>query len=239
MGRPNVKEIYDSYIKSINENKQKLRYTGLEEWLHSSSAGLCMRKHIFSLDETIILEEGFDADTLRLFRLGDIVHEDIQKAVQEWANQTGTPIYIEKELFIPEFRVRGFIDLAFVDDGTLYDIKTCNAWKFKSLSNGDVGNYALQIGTYAYWFLKEHPNIGIEEVGLIYYNKDKSIIKTITLPIDETIDRVKEYWGKVNTYIDNNELPPIGTGDAPVYNWECNPKYCKYFDVCGGGIKGV
>ena len=53
------------------------------------------------------------------------------------------------------------------------------------------------------------------------------------------IDRVKEYWGKVNTYIDNNELPPIGTGDAPVYNWECNPKYCKYFDVCGGGIKGV
>ena len=61
MGRPNVQEIYDSHIKSINENKQKLRYTGLEEWLHSSSAGLCMRKHLFSQDETIVLKEGFDA----------------------------------------------------------------------------------------------------------------------------------------------------------------------------------
>jgi|TARA_R110000824_G_scaffold98780_5_gene235516 hypothetical protein len=236
MDRPNVKEIYDSFIKSINESKQ-IRYTGLEEWLHSSSAGLCMRKHIFSQDKTIVLKEGFDSDTLRLFRLGDIVHEDIQKAVQEWANSSGKSIYIEKELYIPEFRVRGFIDLAFVSDGTLYDIKTCNAWKFKSLEKGDVGNYALQIGTYGYWFMKHH-DVPLKELGLVYYNKDKSLIKTITLPIEETLGQVEEYWNLVNNFIDNNELPPIQLGTAPMYKWECNPKYCKYYDVCGGGIKG-
>jgi hypothetical protein len=26
-------------------------------------------------------------------------------------------------------------------------------------------------------------------------------------------------------------------GIAPAYSWECNPKYCGFFEVCGGGLK--
>ena len=32
--------------------------------------------------------------------------------------------------------------------------------------------------------------------------------------------------------------PPIELGVAPMYSWECNPKYCNFYQVCGGGLKG-
>ena len=32
-------------------------------------------------------------------------------------------------------------------------------------------------------------------------------------------------------------LPPVVYGIAPVEKWECNVKYCSFFDVCGGGLK--
>tara|TARA_Y100000310_G_scaffold84285_1_gene81089 strand:+ start:17397 stop:18113 length:717 start_codon:yes stop_codon:yes gene_type:complete len=232
-----IKEIYDEFIGRINENKQLVRYSGKEEWLHSSSAGLCMRKHSFSTDPSIIKPK-HDNNTLRLFRLGDIVHTDIQNAAREWADQEGKPIFIEKELFIENFRVRGFIDLAIVDDGCLYDIKTCNSWKFKNIDDeGDVGNYALQLGTYGLWFLENYGHL--DRLGLIYYNKDNSNIKEIYLDLDSILPRVKEYWEEVNEFLDKKELPPISLGTSPVYKWECNKKYCQYFEVCGGGIKGV
>ena len=239
MGRLSVKDIYDSYIESINNNKQQLRYTGKEEWLHSSSAGLCARKHAFSIDTDLEKVEGHSADTLRLFRLGDIVHTDIQDACRQWAEEQGKPIYIEKELYLPEFKVRGFIDLAIVDDGCLYDIKTCNSWKFKNLDkDGASGNYAMQLGTYGYWYQKTHDQ-PLRELGLIYYNKDRSVIKEIYLDIDITLQAVKDYWLRVIEYLDQGILPPIERGIAPVYDWECNPKYCQYYNVCGGGIKGM
>jgi len=31
--------------------------------------------------------------------------------------------------------------------------------------------------------------------------------------------------------------PPIELGVAPVYKWECNPKYCNFYEICGGGLK--
>ena len=34
-------------------------------------------------------------------------------------------------------------------------------------------------------------------------------------------------------------LPPIQKGFSPVEDWECNPKYCSFYETCGGGIKGI
>ena len=97
-----VRDIYDGYIKSLNDSKIKSRYQGKEEWYHSSIAGLCIRKHYFG---TILNMRGSDkdVDTMRLFRLGDVVHGDIQEAVRRHAEQTGESIYIEKELFGVKF----------------------------------------------------------------------------------------------------------------------------------------
>ena len=115
-----------------------------------------MRKHYFQ-HVAKVKPTGIDKNTLRLFRLGDVVHEDIQDALGEYAQENGTQIFIEKEIRIPEVNVRGFLDIIVVDDDALYDIKTCNSFKWSKLfgrfpdKNPSI-NYYLQLGTYAWWY---------------------------------------------------------------------------------------
>jgi len=232
-----VQEIYDQYIASINTDHVSARYVGNEQWFHSSGSGMCMRKHYFSAIEQV---EGLkrDADTYRLFRLGTIVHEDVQNALTLYAQQEGIRIFIEKELYLEDLNVRGFIDFAFVDDKTLYDIKTCNSWKWRSMFGRDgsieaAENSMLQLGTYGLWFRREYGDI--EGLVLTFYNKDTSKMRDLNVDIS-AIDRAEDYWNDVNMKLENG-LPPIAMQSSPVYEWECNPKYCEYFKHCGGGIK--
>lgn len=243
MQRPTVKEIYDSYLQHLNQQKVLQRYQD-RSWFHSSTAGLCARKHFFA---SVMEIEGapIDEDTRRLFRLGDVVHEDIQRAVRWWAEANAFPIFIEKELYIKDLNVRGFIDLAFIYDDTLHDIKTCNSYKWRMMFGREQDkspsiNYQLQLATYGLWYEMEYGSL--QGMTLIFYNKDNSKMKEVDVPID-MIDTAREYWTEVNDIIFNvdgadSKLPEIELGTAPIYKWECNPKYCQYYDLCGGGIKG-
>ena len=64
---------------------------------------------------------------------------------------------------------------------------------------------------------------------------------------EEYLDEAFNYWSRVNLLVmDKTQpnviegIPPeIELGISPVYEWECNKKYCQYFEVCGGGLKGV
>lgn len=234
-----VTEIYDSYIASLNDAKSK-RYDGKESWFHSSSAGACARKHYFS---SVMKVQGTprDAETLRLFRLGDVIHQDIQDAVRWYADSNGARILIEKELYIEDWNVRGFIDLAMVDDGVLYDIKSCNDWKWRSMfgrkffDEKSIENYMLQTATYGYWYQE---NVGqLDGMALLFYNKNNSMMREVEIPM-EVMEHAESYWESMVELADLGEAPPIFLGIAPAQEWECNEKYCSYFDVCGGGLKG-
>ena len=50
------------------------------------------------------------------------------------------------------------------------------------------------------------------------------------------VQKAKEYWHHVNKNFETGN-PPIELGVAPVYKWECNPKYCNFYEICGGGYK--
>lgn len=235
-----VTKIYDDYIAEINQQKSG-RYSGMEEWYHSSSAGLCIRKHWFSSKEKI---KGAprDENTLRLFRLGDMIHSDIQDAVRVYSERTGAPIFIEKELFIEEWGVRGFIDLVLINDGVLYDIKSCNSWKWKTMfgkkyyDENSSSNYNLQTATYGYWYKKEFDE-NLKAMKLLYYNKDNSQMREVDVPM-ESIKEAERYWLSVVESVKNSDsIPPLSVGTSPAYSWECNEKYCIYYDACGGGIK--
>ena len=58
----------------------------------------------------------------------------------------------------------------------------------------------------------------------------------------DCVDKAEEYW--TNTHktikesIENNKPPMLQLGVTPAEEWECNEKYCQFFKVCGGGIKG-
>ena len=239
-----VKEIYDDFIKEENEKKIKGRYLGNESWYHSSASGMCLRKHYFS-SSLESKETPRSADTYRLFRLGEIVHTDIQSAVTAYAQQNGLPIFIENELRIKKLNVRGFIDLGFLEDGILYDIKTCNAWRWKLMFGRNANpkevskNYALQLGTYGLWFKRKYGYL--EGLILVFYNKDNSRMREYVLDLD-CIDEAEEYWTNahksIKESIENNKPPTLQLGVTPAEEWECNVNYCQFFNVCGGGIKG-
>ena len=89
--------IYDEYIANTNNLHQKKRYDGHKKWFHASSSGMCMRKHYFQ-HVAKVKPKPIDKNTLRLFRLGDLVHEDMQDALGEYAQNNGTQIFIEKEI---------------------------------------------------------------------------------------------------------------------------------------------
>ena len=235
-----VTQIYDDYVAHLNAEKSK-RYDGQEEWFHSSSAGMCARKHYYSSVEKVQTDD-ISPDTLRLFRLGDVLHKDIQDACQWYASNNGARIFIEKELYIHDLNVRGFIDLVMVDDGVLYDIKSCNYWKWRTIFGkkyydpDSVKNYMMQTATYAHWYniyyVHDYPKI--KSMALLFYNKNDSKMKELKVSMS-MIGEAVEYWERVNESVKEG-APPIELGFAPVQKWECNDKYCSYFEACGGGL---
>jgi hypothetical protein len=233
-----IQKIYHDWLRKNNETHYKKRYEGNEEWFHGSASGMCMRKHYFQ-HVAGVKPKPVDDDTLRLFRLGDLVHGDIQDALMEYASLNGSQILIEREIQLPEVNVRGFLDVVIVEDDALYDIKTCNAWKWKTLfgRNPDPNpaeNYYLQLGTYGWWCEEEYGN-KLKKLALLYYNKDNSRMKEKRIRTSY-IEKAKEYWYDVNERFKKGN-PPIELGIAPVYKWECNPKYCNFYKVCGGGLR--
>ena len=230
--------IYNEYIANRNSLHHKKRYDGHEKWFHASASGMCMRKHYFQ-HVAKVKPKPIDKNTLRLFRLGDLVHGDIQDALGEYAQNNGTQIFIEKEIQLPEVSVRGFLDIIVADDNALYDIKTCNSFKWKKLFGrypdpAPSINYHLQLGTYAWWYEQAY-NKRIKKLALIYYQKDTSAMREY--PVDvQYIEEAKNYWADLNERFKKGN-PAIELGVAPAYAWECNPKYCGFFGVCGGGLK--
>ena len=113
MQERNLKDIYNQYLLSKNEHHTAVRYKD-KSWYHSSAAGLCARKHFFS---SVSQVEGTPVDekTQRIFRLGNLVHEDIQDALTWYSQIHGLPLLIEKEIYLEDLNVRGYIDLALID----------------------------------------------------------------------------------------------------------------------------
>ena len=235
-----VEDIYATYLQKLNEENQTKRYEGKEHWFHASSSGMCMRKIYYNSVEQVE-GSGIDNNTMRLFRLGDLVHGDIQDALMLHAKKKKVDILIEKEIKMKDINVRGFFDICIVDDDAMYDIKTCNSFKWKFLFGRTkdpepAENYALQLGTYAYWYQNKY-DIKLKKLALLYYNKNTSLMREVNVPIS-FIDKAYSYWEDVNERFKIG-VPKVELGIAPAYEWECNVKYCQFYDHCGGGLKGI
>jgi len=232
-------KIYDDYILDLRDENFSKRYEGQDTWYHASGAGLCVRKHYYAQIEGLPSGDK-DSNTMRLFRLGDLVHTDMQEALQRYADRNDYEVNIETEILIPKYNVRSFVDAMILKDGALYDIKTCNDFKWQSIfgkygSKKPPQNYAIQLGTYGLYYKEK--GVKVNKMALLFYNKNTSRVKEIKVP-RSYIDMAERYWIKVQELFKEG-LPPIEKGLAPVEDWECNKKYCSYFQACGGGIKGL
>ena len=81
-----IEMVIEDYIFDLrdknDEQQDHSKYT-----YRASSSGMCMRKNFYSAMTDIEETNKPDRRTYRLFRLGDQVHDDIQKAFEQAVNK--------------------------------------------------------------------------------------------------------------------------------------------------------
>ena len=251
-------QIYHEYLVYKNEQNRKERYEGNEGWYHASGAGFCSRKLYFESVEKAFPTNPPNEKSMRIMRVGSIIHKDIQNALiynnnilynNNKDNTLLSNIAVdtrvkkfdtEGEICLPEFNVRGFYDIVSQDSsasGTdeinrLYDIKTSSNWSFKqkfSKQNTIPSENRNHYLQLATYGLALKKKLGsLESMSILYYNKDNSTVKEQVVP-NSYIDNAKRYWYAINDE-HSRGIPGFVHGVSPAYKWCCG--YCQFKDHC-------
>ena len=240
--------IYNDYLLEISEKRReelnKTRPTDIS-YYRPSSAGMCSRKIYY---ETILradVTNDIDKRVRRLFRLGNLIHEDIQAAFEK-INKSDSyfsiyniyinNIYTEKEIVLKKIRVGGFLDLLVeVKDGGvfLYDIKSIGAFQYKKNFSRMKErrepsiHQELQLATDGLWVEKEYGRL--DGMYILYYNKDNSLLRWKEVSSDRLLTALG-FWERINDEHSSSSLPTLQDEISPVASWECN--YCNFKDKC-------
>ena len=239
-----VHEIYNDYLDKENE-LNKIKYKKHEGWFSASSSGSCIKQLYYKINN--YEEQPMERRVKRLLRLGTLVHNDLEKAMDSfiadpdsnYANGNYT-IYKEKQVSIPHLKVVGHLDLAIHQENTLnvIDYKTIGdyPWKMRfgrKKEQNPSQHYYLQVATYGIALANEIENPQVE-LNLIWYNKNDSRFKTQYIE-PKYLDYALEYWENVNEVVagygeDIVEIEPGTMTDIPAENWQCN--YCAFKRQC-------
>ncbi len=81
----NIAKIYKNYLEKTNETDLKeIRAKMPEGKIYSaSSSGMCSRKIYYKSIEKANKTEEIDSKTLRIFRLGTLIHRDLQDSLEQ------------------------------------------------------------------------------------------------------------------------------------------------------------
>jgi len=242
-------DIYNQYLSEIeSDNKSKYQEKNPGKYYRASSAGHCFKKHWYAINGY----EGKEMDekSKRLLRLGTIVHEDIEKAINWYSSQLSGDVSVfeydvnlhtEYEILIKELNVMGSSDIVVVDNekkACVLDIKTTHSYKWKMMFGRNrepkpSSMYELQLGTYALGVCHQE-NIKPEDISmyLVYYKKDDSLMRPVEVN-NVWMDNAAEYWLTLKEVLDmvKEEADlPRDTLNVPVEQWEC--RYCQFEPIC-------
>ena len=255
-----IGQIYAQYLNAENEKNRLERYDGNEHYYHASGSGTCSRKLYFQSVEKVEPTNPPDAKSMRVMRLGTILHEDIQKSlvlyninnnINNNINSDNIPseltlsvgskgFVIEGEVIIKELNVRGFFDLLQIFGGIndreaifLYDIKTAADYSFRKIFGTGVRNRMnhQELQLSTYGYAVKEKYGRLDGMYIMYYNKNTSVIKYMEVPL-LMLNTAYMFWANINKE-HSKGLPPFQDGVSPVMPWECN--YCNYLDHCKGG----
>ncbi len=82
----NIEAIYKEYLEKTNETDLKEIRAKMPEGnvYGASSAGMCSRKIYYKAIEKATKTEEIDSKTLRVFRIGTLIHKDLQDSLQQF-----------------------------------------------------------------------------------------------------------------------------------------------------------
>ena len=191
---------------------------------------LCIRK----LQGSQTLKEMKSSDTIYSNTIDsnniDTIDSEKENKEKEWK------FYLEEEILIPEYNVRGFYDLVAVSniDGKVFliDFKTMASFSWskkfgwKNKDKNPSMHQELQLATYGIAIKKTFGRL--DGMFLYYYNKDNSKMSSVEVSLD-TLKQAEHFWTNVNEE-HKRGLPSFREGVSPVQDWNC--KYCRYLNHC-------
>ena len=232
-------EVYNDWLDH-NQEQRKKEFKHLKKYFSASSAGSCYKKNIFKLFG--FQEKEIEKRSKRLLRLGTIIHEDFEKAMEHYIKTRSDDVsddyefFIEKEILLKDLNVRGFYDLVAVSqhDGSVYliDFKTMASFSwskkfgYKNFDANPSMHQEIQLATYGLHIREEFGRL--DGMFLYYYNKDTSRMKAVEVSMS-MLKRAENYWVNINNE-HKKGLPMFREGASPVQDWEC--KYCSFLDHC-------
>jgi len=243
-----LKEIYNDYLTEVESvNKFNYKKKNPNKYYRASAAGHCYKKHWYAMNN--VEGKEIPKTTKRLFRLGTIVHDDIQKAINwhedrlqcDIDNEYNVSFQTEYGIIIENLNVMGSADIILIDSekkACVIDIKTMGwrAWSKRvsiNKSRKSSNKYELQLGTYALGML-EQEDIKYDDISLylVYYKKDDSVMKAVEVN-NVWMDNAAEYWTSLNdtlSLVKEEADLPRDTTNVPVEDWEC--RYCQFEPIC-------
>jgi CRISPR/Cas system-associated exonuclease Cas4 (RecB family) len=234
----NIESIYHAYLVDMESARRKT-----ENKFHASAAGSCYRKQLYSYFD--FPTDTKDNKSYRLLRLGTVVHQDIEDAIEHYCGTSATiedpEIYVEDNVEIKALNVVGTYDIGEIEDDkfNLYDIKTASPYKWRTIENrkpGTADNYKMQLGTYAIGIKEKYSQVSKVNMFLLWYRKDDSMWRETPVS-PEWIDKALDYWVELNSILEDHGesfesdlVPGIWKGVPFNEKWEC--KYCQYYSIC-------
>lgn len=193
---------------------------------HMSDMGMCLRKRI--LKRLGKSSEPIPERTLRLFEMGHVVHDYIQKMIED----EGLLFAKELTVRLDEFELVGHFDAIIKFNGkySLLELKTVHSRKI--LYDTVDKHYVLQ--GMAYWmaFEKNNPQTKIDELIVAMISRDDWLMKEVHYKLDD-------YWKKevgdelqalFAAWLKRDKELPAELEKTDPMAWQCG--WCGFIQFC-------
>jgi hypothetical protein len=234
-GRPfSVEAALDAYVDEVEEAR-----TPDGHW-HPSSLYGCPRKAVYEA-RGVVATDPPDARKRRLFRVGHLLHQFVQDAVERFVGTLIRRAYRELPVAIPELNIAGTADgLVEFESGywELQEYKSINSRSFKYNDLPKV-EHVGQVTPYLY-ALQKHgsPARGVPPLGdaltrarITYVSKDDlEISEHIVLMTDAKLADLETRVTSLSRYSGTDLPPRMPDGARGKRHWACG--YCSFVSRC-------
>ena len=208
-----IEKLIEAEIKKEPDQYIDPKY---RDYWRTSNFGRCYRMQYW-YRQGVGVSNPIDIRALKIFRVGNMFHRDIQKLLAQDA--------IEIEFKSEEYHVLGHAD--HVGEDYVEDFKTIGDFQWKLMKNKnfdvikDKEAYIYQLMAYCYFLNKDTGR-------LTFIHKDSYSIKTFDFKLSVWEPHVVRELDYLNNYWDLKELPP-----AIPRAYGCRDcSYCPFQDSC-------
>ncbi len=190
-------------------------------WFHAGESGMCPRALFYKFKAP----KAHEPKTLRKFRVGTMIHEEVQRILGQSKKQW---VECERPVTVTDVEtdmvVSGKADVFIIENNkrTVVELKSVNTIKFVRDKGEPNKHHVAQLTMYMRALRAEG--------YLVYVDKTNLETQTFKVPyVENYFKHLMDKFRKVYEHLTLNTLPDTD----PIDSWEC--RWCQYKNECENG----